>query len=453
MRGALAIVAAILVLAPGCIDHSTRPELGAQGDATPKVAAFHSTVIDTSRQGSEPTFVLGPDGSVFVCSPRQIGSGSDLWVSTDNGTTFHFVGTDPGSSSLPILRSGGGDVGGGDCDVGMDAAGRVYLADLWAGGVSLSSTTDRGATWRGVPVSTAIAPQDRPWVLGGAKDEVFLTAAQLQATGTEQRGINMPPVGGIWVARSTDGGLTFPQRTMAAGNENRLGLASNLARDDKNLYVLYTKKIAEGKLALMLAVSGDQGATWEQRTVAQQSFFPGQCFGPLDVFPVVATDGIGGVYLAWALQNPETQRDDLFTVASPDHGRTWTKPVLVTDRSGTRSYPWIAAEGPGHIGLVWYETNVTLLLKSAGDGTCTTNTPPDAGWYLHYAFSDDAHNSTPHFTETLVQPQPVHNGTLDQPYAEVLQVHFTLDGRAATAYVADVPDGTARPMFAIQTGP
>ena len=43
-----------------------------------------------------------------------------------------------------------------------------------------------------------------------------------------------------------------------------------------------------------------------------------------------------------------------------------------------------------------------------------------------------------------------HKGDLDRPYAEVLQVRFTPDGRAATAYVADVKEGTARPMFAIQ---
>jgi hypothetical protein len=346
-------------------------------------------------------------------------------------------------------------VGGGDCDVAADAGGRLYLADLWVGSVSISSSPDGGKTWMGVPVSVPGAA-DRPWVVGGEKNEVFVTAAQ-PALGSESRGLNSPPVGGLWVARSTDGGLTFPQNVLAVGNENRIGLNGNLARDKDHLYLFYTKKLGDGKLGIMVAISKDHGLTWEQRVAAEQPFYVRQCFSPLSVFPIVATDGAGGVYLAWSLQNPATKRFDLFMTASRDGGATWTTPVLVTDRPGTRDIPSIAAAGPGRVGLVWYETNQTFIAQSE-EATLVCNrheedaNPPPA-WRLHYAYSQNAFDAAPTFSETLVQQEPIHVGPLGGPYWEVLQVRFTPDGRAATAYIADVPAGAARPMFAIQTTP
>lgn len=452
LRGTLPQVGVVIfLLAAGCLSRAP----GVPGTVPPDgiavaAAAFRTTVIDSTVQGHEPSLAIGPDGAIFVCSLRGLSQGTNLYVSLDNGISFHATGSDPGHGLLPIIRSGTGDMGGGDCDVGTDAAGRAYLADTWSGGVSVDSTTDHGLNWRGIPVSIDATPLDRGWVLGAEKDEVYVTAAQ-PPPGNEGAGIDTLSAGGIWVARSTDGGLTFPQSVLAASNDHRLGGGSDLARDDKNLYLFYTTKTGPGLMALMIAVSPDRGATWEQRTVAEQRFYPGQCLSPLQVFPVVAADGAGGVYLAWSLQNPETKRIDLFMASSADHGQTWNKPVLVTDRAGTRLYPWIAAQGSGHVGLVWYESNFTLLSRQQNPLFCTYDAPDNATWFLHYAESHDALNAAPHFAETLVQSAPIHNGSLDRPYAEVLQVRFTPGGRAATAYVADVPEGVARPMFAIQT--
>jgi hypothetical protein len=346
------------------------------------------------------------------------------------------------------VRSKTGDLGGGDCDVTVDEGGRSYLADLWVGGVSISSTSDGGSTWRGVPASIGMTPLDRPWITGGSKDEVFVTAAQPYVR-MEDRGQDTPPLGDIWVARSTDGGLTFSPAVAAASNEARLSLNSNLARDGTNLYLMFAKKSSEGKLELVVAISRDSGSTWEQRVAATQGFFAGSCSSPLITFPVVATDGAHGVYLAWALENPATNRSDLFMASSADDGNTWKAPVLVTDHNGTRAFPWIAAQGPGRVGLAWYETNATFLTKNDA-GTCTWNAPSDAAWNLHYAFTTNAQAPEPAFHETLVQPKPIHIGQLGQYYAELLQLRYAKTGQAAIAYVADVAQGTARPMIAIE---
>lgn len=452
MRG-LVVLAILFALWSGCLGPSGDSSRGGGLDPLGGGIAFRSSVLDPTRGVYEPALAVAPDGSIFVCGPGHVGFGTDVWVSTDGGASFQYSGNQvktgvPVLPHDPVVRSGSGDVGGGDCDMGADAGGRVYLADLWLGSVSVSSTTDKGASWRGVPVSIVGAPLDRPWVLGGDKDEVFLTAAQLQGFGYEERGLNTPPVGGIWVARSTDGGMTFPQRVLAVGNQDRIGLNSNLARDGDFLYVMYTKKVAEGRIAVTVAVSKDRGVTWEQHVAAEQDFYPRQC-EPLNLFPSVAADGAGGVYLAWAMENPKTQRIDLFLASSRDHGVTWNAPVSVADRPGTRAFPWVAAQAPGRVGLVWYESNDTLLTH-VENVQCLDNATSDTAWRIHYASSQDALDAAPRFSETLVQAAPIHQGVLDRPYAEVLQVRFTPDGRAVTAYVADVAEGTARPMFAVQ---
>jgi hypothetical protein len=296
-------------------------------------------------------------------------------------------------------------------------------------------------------------PLDRPWVLGGKADEVFLMAANI-ATANEAHGINSAPIGGIWVARSTDGGLTFPQQVLAASNADRISGYSGIAGDDEHLYFTYARKVADGRLDMILSKSSDAGRTWSENVFADQLFFPEQCFSPLTIFPAIAADGQGGVFVTWTLENPQTNRIDLFFAASRDHGVTWNKPMLLTDRAGTREIPWITADPGGRVGIVWYETNVTLLDKSSPDPTnlnCVDNAQPDTAWYIHYATSNDPLDASPTFAEGLVQGDPIHKGDLGRPYAEVLQVRFMADGRAATAYVADTPVGVARPIFAIES--
>lgn len=452
-RPLLALSALVLlgVVVSGCMGPGTSPESGRGVEGL----RFRSIVVDAAQEGAEPSLAFGSDGTAFICSIRGLGGGTFVWRSLDGGASFEPTGRMPVPNG-PILRSGGGDLGGGDCDLAVDAGGTVYLVDLWLGSASLAVSRDRGETWTGIPATMPQAPLDRPWALAGEPGEVWLSGAQGQGTGLEGRGQSTPPAGGIWVAHSTDGGLTFPQQVLAVSNQDRLGLNSNLASGYGNLYLTYTKKVGEGRLAMMVAVSTDQGLVWEQREAAVQEFYPGQCFSPLSIFPVVAADDAGGVYLAWVLKNPRTGRADLFFAASPDEGRSWGEPLLVTDREGTRQFPWIVAGDAGRVGLAWYETNVTTMHDFTEDPagqaglTCSWETPEDAAWDLHYAFTSNARAPGPSFQEVRVQEGPIHVGPLDRPFAEVLQVEFDPQGRAAIAYVADVVEGEARPMFALQ---
>lgn len=420
----------------------------------PLKATFAKPVkIDPNRQAVDVHLATDPDGTIYVCSPEN--SQSALWRSIDGGQTFQMPGN-PTYGEAHRVRSRTGDLGGVECDLAVDAAGGVYLADGWIAGASVSSSTDRGGSWSGTPTSALPGLALRPWVVGGNRGEVFLLSSQGHGVGLENQGLNMPPAGGVWVARSTDGGQTFAQHVQAVPNENRLGYHSNLVLSADKLHFAYTQKIGEGRLEVRLAVSSDRGLTWTQHAVAQQSFAPRQCSNPVLLYPVMATDGAKGVYVSWVLTNPTTGRLDLFLASSPDEGETWTPPTLVTDRPGTRAYPWLSAGRPGQLGLTWYETNASVSNQATAGifgqlgFSCTWGLRDGTQWFLHYASVANATGLRPDVQEVLVQPEPVNRGKNLWPPGDLAAFRYNPQGLAVVAYVSDFPNEPARPLVAVE---
>lgn len=457
---AFPVAAAILGLVlSGCV---SAPQTHLASDLQSKdaeILAFGPpVVVDPSRVGREPSLIVDQRGAFYICSYRGVGDGTDVWRSQD-GQHFDFIGQEV-HPFLPVVRSGQGDAGGGDCDLGVDEGGRVYLADLWEGSVSVSSTADQGSTWTGTSASVLAPPLDRPWILGGKQEEVFLSALQLTNIHGIIPGNPTTPAGGVWVVRSTDGGKTFPQQVLAVRNDEGLLFRSNLALYGDNLYFVYESNKygtdgKSGELTLMLASSPDRGLTWQHFPIVHHAFVETGCFTTM-IFPVIAADAKGNLYAAWALNNSETKRFDLVFSSSSDGGKTWTPPLILTDRPGTRAYPWITAGGTGRVGLIWYETNVTLAEGNDPQSGCSWANAGSANpeWFVHFGYSFNAVSADPTFNEVLLDPHAVHKGSLDRPFAELMQVRIDPQGRAAAAYVADVPEGNARPMFSLQsTGP
>ena len=451
----------ILALTAGC---TVAPGIGSGSngaDAPSKLSFRPPVVVSSSQDAHEPSLEIAPDGTIYICSPRGSGRGTDLWRSMDGGATFESLG-EAAAAALPPRRSTTGDSGGGDCDIGIDASGRVYLADLWVGSASVAASGDRGQTWTGAPVSQMSGTMDRPWALGGAAGEVFVVGKDIPGTVIERSLEDVlpksqrPAVGGVIVSRSTDGGMTFPQQVQAVGNEDRFATGSNLAAGKSNLYLYYTKGVREDRVAHVVAISKDRGLTWTQKVVAEQPWMRNTCAPyPTQVFPVIAADPEGGVYITWASVNPTTRRIDLFFAASPDEGEHWSAPLMITDRPGTRYFPWLVAGEKGHVGIAWYESNRTLypqnVTTAAERATCKWDAEEPVDWFVHYAESWNASSPNPHFEETVAQAAPVHRGSnLDRPFAELLQVAFDPSGRAGIAYVSDTTEAPARPMFVVQ---
>lgn len=442
----------------GCLGESSPGSRvgGSLGEATSALTPLFrpGALIDATGPAFELVPAFTPDGTIFVCATSGLGGGNYLWRSLDDAKTFQRLGTlvDLYGGWGPIVRDDQVDIGGGDCELTADTGGRVYLVGTWLGSVNVMSTKDKGGTWDGTLVTYPSGHADRPFAATGVPDEIFVSAAQLAAVGMEGRNLDMPPVGGIWVARSTDGGKTFPQQSLVVPNAKRLGLNGNLAFGADRLHLIYTQKVAEGQLAIVVATSADRGLSWVFTTLAVQRYYPQQCFSPVIVFPIVAADARGGVYATWTLVSPDTRRTDLYFASSPDGGRSWNTPVQLADRAGTRAYPHVAATPQGRVGVVWWETPVTLpRMESSMDGLyCGGDTPADAPWSVHYAVAEEAGGAQPGFVETLVQSTPAHKGPVGRPYGEVQTTRFDPQGRAVVPYVADLPDGRTRGLYAVE---
>jgi hypothetical protein len=100
---------------------------------------------------------------------------------------------------------------------------------------------------------------------------------------------------------------------------------------------------------LGIAISRDEGATWTHKPIARTSI--------QDVHTTsVATDASGNVYVSWVAKRGVGQGVDgrglPYVVFSRNHGRTWSRPLMVA-APGVRQviHTAVAATGSGHIAV------------------------------------------------------------------------------------------------------
>src|SRR4051794_36459953 len=165
-------------------------------DGVAAAAAFGTPVVVSGDDASEPGIDVAPDGTLYVNAPVGVlssipGSPSNVYRSSDSGTTWTKL---PASlkANLP---------GGGDSDIAIAPDGTLSETDLWLGSSTVSTSSDKGQTWTANPVQGTLG-QDRQWVTATSGGRVYHVVHQLPT--------------GLWVSRSVDSGLTYPQQVLAA---------------------------------------------------------------------------------------------------------------------------------------------------------------------------------------------------------------------------------------------
>ena len=101
---------------------------------------------------------------------------------------------------------------------------------------------------------------------------------------------------------------------------------------------------------LGIAISRDEGKTWQRKLIARTRI--------ADLYTTsAATDSEGDVYVAWLASTGTAgpgvlERGLPFLTVSRNHGRTWSKPMMV-GAAGVRQALHVAvtATGPGHVAL------------------------------------------------------------------------------------------------------
>lgn len=324
-------------------------------NGTPTGLEFSSPVNnDLQRGAGEPIIEIDGDGIVYTCGPTGFSQNQDYaFMSLDGGDQYNPVGLYPrGQFSVG---------GGGDCAFATaperNAQGFFTFSYTGLGGLvtfTTATSPDRGATLL-VGNSTPLPGTDRQWNVFTDADTVFHTYNRIGVQG------------GLNVQRSDDGGLTYGRETLVSPSPGGQGqiraLPAALNPAANGLPALYYPW-SQGS-ALRLAVSLDEGETWNNCTVLE-------AFGnTANKFPAADHDLAGNLYFAYT----ESGSWDTFASTLPNAellnctggingANTVTlaasTPIQVNrDTVDSTAFPWIVASGqPGRVAVAYYGSEI-----------------------------------------------------------------------------------------------
>lgn len=160
------------------------------------------TDVAFGTQDIEPRVRTDALGNIYAAAIQGIPAGTDAWKSLDGGKTWSYLGEPDGAQAASAIARGGG-LGGGDEDLAIGDSGLVYVNSLWIGSSTESTSPNGGATWLVNPFSSDAPIIDRQWLASQGNNVLYLTYKQLGVllSGTET----------MFVAKSFDGGVTWPQ--------------------------------------------------------------------------------------------------------------------------------------------------------------------------------------------------------------------------------------------------
>lgn len=484
----LAVAVPLLAAAlSGCISQSLDPQgLLGPGATVPGVGAvlqfLPEVPVDSERRGGEPSIVVDHNNHYYMSAPSgmvattfnsivdptsALAQGphnrqSFIWKSEDLGATWRILTNVPLPAPAPPLRSDA-TFGGADTDLAVDDCNTIYYTDLWLGNIAVSHSDDGGATWTGTPYTGVLPVLDRQWLAAGNEcGEVFLLYQTFYAQ--------------VWVLRSTDKGMTFPEQTLVLDCADKVGTGveqpvtagavegcynfdGNIAWDRATDSLYFVTGAADSR-GLYIFKSGDDGATWSKAEVALP--------GPVSLIPAIATDAAGNVYAVAAVAPNDEASDappasfNIYMTRSVDQGETYSEAWSVSGPvdEGTEVFPWVAAGDAGKVAVVWY----------GSEETAATTDDVQGDWFVYAAASLDAAADMPVWTIAKASETPMHQGdicslglgcTLPQPVgtrgnrnlADFFENAIDMEGRLVIAYASDLDtaaDFTSRPYFVRQ---
>lgn len=400
--------------------------------------------VRTGVTGFEPTLGFQPDGTIFVVGFRPGLRGSaeaPVYRSDDRARTWEEVSPwdpdDPGRHEHLVTNDPYLHVDG--------STGRVFSADFWGTPTLqcfyVSWTDDDGTTWdssipcglgdhqnlfTGPPVTSATA---------GYPNVVYLCS----------QGGGVIVVGAATAClKSLDGGATWkPTGPPAFTDDPRQeegffgirghcgGLTGHGITDDRGTIYLPRGWC----LRPMLAVSADEGASWERMEIPGPRLGEDAC-GFHEHEAAVGVDGDGNAYYLWVADDglPYLSRYDV------EAGEWLERPLMVAAPDITMaSLPTLAVSPEGGVAIGYVGTkDVSFLRPSQEDcgETATAGAPgyADAEWHAYIAVS-----RTPDGTSSVF-----YTATVNEP-GDPVAVGYCGPGSSYCANVGDFIDVTIAP--------
>lgn len=366
-----------------------------------------SVPADIQRDEGEPLIEIDGNGRIYTCGPTGVSQAEDYWqVSTDGGDQFHLLGEPPrGQQSLG---------GGGDCALALSPTENTEgFHHLAYAGLELvefvtSVSDDGGHTLRSNPVSLTGPLDDRQWMVASSDTRVFLNFNRLDPRSLQ-------------VCTSNDGGFTFPfpDCTVVApdplfpGPMRAIPAEQNPHGDAPLIYFPWTDNDPN---AVMLAVSTDDGQSWNSCRLTATKGQPGQSFAVADhdatgenIYVAYVDGDDFNAYLTTVpvanLADCDGGTEDKSAMHKADPGAS--DPVVVNRKGApTAVFPWIVASGmPGRVAISFYGTP-TVVAPDAPDDPETTE--DDRTWNVYVNQSLNALDAEPDFSQVRATTHPNH---------------------------------------------
>ena len=323
----------------------------AGGEPEAIMDTLHGKFVYTSHEGTthlyRDGYTMSPWGDFAFVSNycNQV----NVWNSTDGINWFRarYLGTTCPTS--PAINTGFSDP-----DLTIDGGGRLYNTGIDLANDALFSSVDGGTNWdRGTPYCHN---GDRPWLAGGAPNQVFMNTDTLEGDASGQM-----------IFQSTDGGMTCDQNGISG--VGRLADGTSFSGVGKLYYVKSTRGFV-----VPAYFNGPKGfglgiITWKPGDAAVIPHMGVSGTSMFAHWPAIALDRAGTIYLVWDpdKRQPGTSGgcggaatpapNSIQMISTKDLGKTWSNPLTVTAPSNARAFwPWVAAGDAGKVSVVWYQT-------------------------------------------------------------------------------------------------
>ena len=361
-----------------------------------------ATVIDGQRTEGEPLNWIDPlNGAYWESGPWGISTQqSFVHRSTDNGNQFNIVS--------PVALRPNIAPGGGDTDVVTDDQGNAYFVDLESlANLGCAVSNDNGNNWRTNFACVETTADDRQWftvdngLTNAASDNtVFLGYREEFGThiySTPGSTGPLDPVGGVvYVDSSSD--------PLPLNGEVRCGQL----RFDPVLRNLYYPCSGDDHVVVTVGHVNPGQRTGIAYHNVDLPDSPGGG-GVDDLFPVVAADAAGNVYMAWV----DTNDNNVYYSYSTDGGETWSTPVQVSGGdSHSNVMPWIQGGAAGTVVVAWYGNPSNVDSDFMPSWYVNRQSSTLFKWYGYASIIRSANTASPTFAQARFTDQPMNYGQI-----------------------------------------
>jgi hypothetical protein len=438
----------------GSVRLQRQPTTAHATSTAPTMRFSPPALVDPQMTTGEPGIRMDAAGQSYVDAPFHPSTASSLlWQSqpVEGNLTYEPLEANVTAGvDDPRHRSCSQTVGGGDSDIAVMPNGHLLFADSAVANISVSRSTDNGATWTCSTVTASAPDVDRPWVTGlptadgnGPSIDAYLVYRGPNVIGQFAGAVSgLAPR--IQIDATRDDGLTWAPAASIGDTPAApqvLDHAPVLVKDPGGPFTDSIGNVYEpfggpdGRIYVSHTTAGSN--SWTTALVASRA-------GSADYgFLSGATDSAGTAYVAWVDQGTFAV---VYSV-SHDHGATWSTPTQVSAPGTVNVMPWLAAGRAGDVAISWYGAQGVARPDMLA---------PNTTWRPVVARSLNASSSLPTFETVALTGGPVHRGALCVPdlpggacglkqFGDLFMIAIAPDGQLRATFNADA--GAAVPFI------